>query len=57
MKTASWFTKLPEDHIQIGISRGAPRRMAAGYRLFKTLAPGAWFNSAVRRNIIRLDSN
>lgn len=45
MKTASWFTQLPEDHMRIGISRGAPRRMAAGYRIYKSLAPGAWFNS------------
>lgn len=45
MKTASWFTKLPEDHIRIGISRGIPRRQPAGYRVFKALAPGAWFNS------------
>ena len=45
MKTASWFTALPDDHIRIGISRGALRRMTAGYRLYKTLAPGPWFNS------------
>lgn len=45
MKTASWFTKLPEDHIRIGISRGTPRGQPAGYRLFKALAPGPWFNS------------
>ena len=45
MKTASWFTPLPDDHIRIGISRGAPRRMPAGYKLYKTLAPGPWFNS------------
>ena len=46
MKTASWFTSLPDDHIRIGISRGAPRRMTAGYRRYKTLAPGPWFDSA-----------
>ena len=45
MKTASWSTTLPDDHMKIGISRGAPRRMSAGYRLYKTLAPGPWFNS------------
>lgn len=45
MKTASWFTVLPDDHMKIGISRGVPRRMVAGYRLFKKLAPGPWFNS------------
>jgi hypothetical protein len=45
MKTGSWYGTLPGDHIRIGISRGVPRRMAAGYRLFKRLAPGPWFNS------------
>jgi hypothetical protein len=45
MKTASWFTPLPDDHIRIGISRGVPRRQAAGYRVFRQLAPGPWFNS------------
>ena len=45
MKTASWFTKLPDDHQRIGISRGTPRRMPAGYRVYKSLAPGPWFNS------------
>lgn len=43
--TGSWFTPLPEGHIRIGISRGTPRGMAAGYRLFKALAPGQWFHS------------
>lgn len=45
MKTASWFTKLPDDHKRIGISRGTPRRMPAGYRIYRALAPGPWFNS------------
>lgn len=45
MKTASWFTQLPDDHKRIGISRGTPRRMSAGYRVYKALAPGPWFNS------------
>ena len=45
MKTASWFTALPDDHQRIGISRGTPRRMPAGYRIYKALAPGPWFNS------------
>lgn len=45
MKTGYWFGKYPEDHIKIGISRFAPRGLPAGYRLFKTLAPGEWFNS------------
>lgn len=45
IKTGSWSAKAPEGHIKIGISRGSPRGHAAGYRLYKTLAPGAWFNS------------
>jgi hypothetical protein len=45
MKTASWFADLPTGHTKIGISRGVPRRMAAGYRVYKKLAPGPWFNS------------
>ena len=45
MKTASWFTPMPDGHKRIGISRGTPRRMEAGYRVFKRLAPGPWFNS------------
>jgi hypothetical protein len=45
IKTASWFTKLPDDHLRIGISRGVPRRMGAGFRIYRKLAPGPWFNS------------
>lgn len=43
MLTASWFTHKGPG--LIGISRGVPRRTPAGYRLFKQLAPGSWFNS------------
>lgn len=45
IKTASWATKLPDDHLRVGISRGTPRRLPAGYRVFRSLAPGPWFNS------------
>ncbi len=45
IKTGCWFVDLPEGHSKIGISRGVPRRMAAGYRVFRKLAPGSWFNS------------
>jgi hypothetical protein len=45
MKTASWYSRLPDDHLRIGVSRGVPRRMTAGYRVFRKLAPGPWFNS------------
>ena len=45
MFTSSWFSPRCPDHQIVGISRGAPRRMAAGYRLFRTLAPGEWFRT------------
>lgn len=54
MKTGSWFTQLPEGHIRIGISRFVPRGTPAGYRLFKALAPGAWFKDATTREYLRL---
>ncbi len=43
MKTASWFHYFGEG--RIGISRGVPRRAVKGYRLYRKLAPGPWFNS------------
>ena len=45
IKTASWYTKMPEGHIKVGISRGVPHGMAVGYRVYRRLAPGQWFNS------------
>lgn len=45
IKTASWFVKLPSDHVQVGISRGVPRGMPAGYKRYRALEPGTWFNS------------
>lgn len=45
VKTGSLFTKLPEGHTKIGISRGLPRNMPPGYRVYRKLAPGPWFNS------------
>jgi hypothetical protein len=45
IKTGSWFGDMPAGHVKIGISRGVPRRMSAGYRVYKKLAPGPWFNS------------
>ncbi|CFX24458.1 conserved protein of unknown function [Candidatus Filomicrobium marinum] len=43
--TSSWFTPLPADHLHIGISRGVPRGMKAGYKRYLKLNPGPWFNS------------
>jgi hypothetical protein len=44
IKTASWFAKLPAEHVKIGISRGVPRAEPAGYRRLLALEPGSWFN-------------
>ncbi|NOT70626.1 MAG: hypothetical protein HOP09_04845 [Hyphomicrobium sp.] len=44
--TSCWFEKLdPNVYVRIGISRGVPRGMAAGYRRYSKLNPGSWFNS------------
>jgi hypothetical protein len=45
IKTAAWSTKLPPDHMRIGISRGTPRWQSGGYKLYRRLAPGPWFDS------------
>ena len=42
--TASWYTKLPAGYCRIGISRGTPRGQR-GFKLYRKLAPGRWFNS------------
>jgi hypothetical protein len=51
--TASWSTALPPTFARIGISRGSPRRQR-GYRLYSSLAPGAWFNSVTPAEYLRL---
>jgi len=45
IRTASWFTALPAGHLKVGISRGVPRGTKAGYRRYRALEPGPWFNS------------
>ena len=45
IKTGPWGAKLPEDHLRVGISRGTPRRQPSGFRIYRKLAPGPWFNS------------
>jgi hypothetical protein len=55
IKTASWFTKLPDDCQRIGISRGMPRGGAsAGCRMYRRLAPGPWFSSVDVETYARL---
>lgn len=46
MKTASWF--LYSGTGRIAICRSVPRATPAGYRVFKALAPGPWFNAVPR---------
>ena len=46
MKTASFFTYTGPG--RVSIARFAPRRTPAGYRVYKPLAPGPWFNSVTQ---------
>ncbi len=41
--TSSWSAQLPPQYARIGISRGTPRGQS-GYRMYRALAPGEWFN-------------
>ena len=43
MKTSSFFHYTGPG--RISIARFAPRRTPAGYRIYRALAPGSWFNS------------
>lgn len=43
MKTASFYTYTGPG--RISIARFAPRKTPAGFRMYKPLAPGPWFNS------------
>jgi len=43
MKTASFYTYTGPG--RISIARFAPRNTPAGFRIYKPLAPGSWFNS------------
>lgn len=53
--TSSWFTKLPADHVRIGISRGTPRAQRQPYRNYRQLAPGPWFKTcATPQEYVRL---
>lgn len=39
---------------RVSIARYAPRKIAPGYRVFRPLQPGAWFNSVSRAEYERL---
>ena len=51
MKTASFFTWTGAG--RISIARFPPRKTPAGFRVYKALAPGAWFNSVSREEYER----
>ena len=42
------------EYIRIGISRGVPRGMPAGFKMYRKLAPGPWFNSVSAEEYHRL---
>jgi hypothetical protein len=52
MKTASFFTYAGPG--RISIARFAPRGTAPGFRVYKALAPGTWFNSVTRERYLAL---
>lgn len=52
MKTASFFTYTGPG--RVSIARFPPRGTPAGFRVFKPLAPGPWFNSVTREEYERL---
>jgi hypothetical protein len=52
LKTASFFTYTGPG--RVSIARNPPRGTPAGFRVFKALAPGAWFNSVDRAEYERL---
>ena len=54
MKTGAWSTPLGPEYIRIGISRGVPRNMPAGFKMYRKLAPGPWFNSVTPEEYGRL---
>jgi hypothetical protein len=51
MKTASFFTYAGPG--RISIARFAPRGTPAGFRTFRALAPGPWFNSVERDEYVQ----
>jgi hypothetical protein len=52
MRTASFFTYTGPG--RISIARFAPRGTPAGFRVFKALAPGKWFNSVPKDRYLEL---
>jgi hypothetical protein len=46
MKTASFFTYFGEG--RVSIARATPRKIKPGYKVYRNLAPGPWFNSVTR---------
>jgi hypothetical protein len=51
MKTASFFTF--QGRGRVSIARFAPRGTPAGFRGFRALAPGSWFNSVSETEYVK----
>ena len=43
--TSCFFAALPPHVTKVSVARGVPRSYPAGYRTYRQLAPGPWFNS------------
>jgi hypothetical protein len=55
IKTSSWFTKLPPDHVRIGISRGTPTAQRAPFVTYRRLQLDPWFKTcATPQEYVRL---
>jgi hypothetical protein len=52
LKTASFYTYTGPG--RVSIARFPPRGAPGGFRIFKALAPGAWFNKVARPEYERL---
>jgi hypothetical protein len=52
MKTASFFSYIGQG--RISIARFAPRNAQPGYRVYRRLAPGPWFNSVPYEQYVEL---
>ena len=55
MKTSNFFSYTGPG--RISIARFAPRGTAKGFRVFRGLAPGTWFNSVPHETYLKLYAN
>ncbi len=52
MRTASFFTY--DGPGRVSIARYAPRGTAKGFRIYRKLAPGEWFNKVTKERYVEL---